>query len=72
MASPKAEKSTKPRKAPTKKKKAADAVEPVVIHPTHDQIAALAHKFWEERGFPHGDSEQDWLRAERELMQLAS
>jgi len=44
---------TKPRKAPVKKKKAADAAEPVVvIHPTHDQIATLAHQFWAERDIP--------------------
>jgi ABC-type uncharacterized transport system auxiliary subunit len=67
MAAPKAEKTTKPRKAPAKKT-AADASEPIVIRPTHDQIAALAQKFWAERGYTDGLAEQDWLRAERELM----
>lgn len=69
MAAPKAEKTTKPRKAPAKKKTAA---EPIVIRPSHDQIAALAQKFWAERGYTDGQAEQDWLRAERELTQIAS
>jgi ABC-type uncharacterized transport system auxiliary subunit len=69
--SEKPEKTTKPRKAPAKKKTAA-APEPVVIRPSHDQIAALAQKFWAERGYVDGHAEQDWLRAEQELMQIAS
>jgi hypothetical protein len=35
--------------------------------PTHDQIAALAHRYWQERGHHHGSDAQDWLRAEKEL-----
>ena len=71
MATPKAEKTTKPRKAPAKKKTAADVAEPIVIRPTHDQIATLAQKFWAERGYTDGSAEHDWLRAERELMQAS-
>jgi len=72
MATPKAEKTTKPRKAPAKKKTtAAEAAEPIVIRPTHDQIATLAQKFWAERGYTDGDAEQDWLRAEQELMKAS-
>ena len=33
----------------------------------HAQIEKLAYQFWEERGRPLGSSEEDWLRAEREL-----
>jgi hypothetical protein len=74
MAAPKAEKTTKPRKAPAKKKTAVEATEPIVIHPTptHDQIAALAQKYWAERGFSDGQAEHDWLRAEHDLLQAAS
>ena len=73
MATPKAEKATKPRKAPAKKKATVEAAaEPIVIRPTHEQIAALAQKFWAERGYTDGDAEKDWLRAEHELMQIAS
>ena len=35
--------------------------------PTHAEVAALAHKFWQERGGHHGSDAQDWLRAEKEL-----
>jgi len=68
---PKVEKTTKPRKAPAKKKTAADAAEPIVIRPTHDQIAALAQKYWAERGYTDGHAEHDWLRAEHELMRAS-
>ena len=71
MATPKAEKTTKPRKAPAKKKATVEAAEPIVIHPTHEQIAALAQKYWAERGYTEGHAEHDWLRAERELMQAS-
>lgn len=39
---------------------------------THEEIRALAHKYWAERGYTHGNHEQDWLRAERELRGKAS
>lgn len=74
MATPKAEtteKTTKPRKAPAKKKTTVEAAEPIVIQPTHDQIASLAQKFWAERGYTDGHAEHDWLRAERQLMQAS-
>ncbi len=40
--------------------------------PTHQEIAQLALHYWAERGRQHGHHEQDWLRAERELMKMAS
>jgi len=39
---------------------------------SHEQIAALAHRFWAERGFQHGHDAEDWLRAEHELLGKAS
>jgi hypothetical protein len=30
-------------------------------------VAALARKYWAERGYYDGHAEHDWLRAEREL-----
>jgi hypothetical protein len=54
----------KKRKPAAKKAKAVAAPTPT---PTHDQIAALAEKYWAERGWPQGSPEQDWLRAEQEL-----
>jgi hypothetical protein len=35
--------------------------------PTHDQIAALAHAIWLERGQPAGRDLEHWLEAERQL-----
>ena len=37
------------------------------VEVTHDEIAHLARRYWEERGWQDGFAEQDWLRAEREL-----
>jgi hypothetical protein len=36
--------------------------------PNHEEIARLAQQYWAERGYHDGQAEQDWLRAERELM----
>jgi hypothetical protein len=38
----------------------------------HDQVARLAHRFFEERGHKHGHHEEDWFRAEQELRAKAS
>jgi hypothetical protein len=35
--------------------------------PTHEQIAALAHELWRERGSPDGSDIDIWLEAERQL-----
>jgi hypothetical protein len=40
--------------------------------PSHEEIAHLARQYWAERGHTDGHAEQDWLRAERELMKQAS
>src|SRR5579862_7798330 len=42
---------------------------PVAAGPTHDEIAALAYSYWEKRGHRHGSSWEDWLRAERDLIE---
>lgn len=34
---------------------------------THEEISALAYKFWKERGEPEGSPEVDWERAEATL-----
>ncbi len=58
------------------KKKAAPktkAAEVAATHtPSYEQIAQLAERYWAERGWQDGYAEQDWLRAERELVGAAS
>jgi hypothetical protein len=58
------------KKAPTKKQAATENGLPRV--PTHQEIARLAEHYWAERGHKDGHAEQDWLRAERELLKRAS
>jgi len=53
------------KKAPAKKAAASPAAAKAA--PTHAEIAALAHKYWKERGGHHGSDAGDWLRAEKEL-----
>jgi hypothetical protein len=46
--------------------------EPISTQPIATQaIAALAYSYWVARGCKGGSSEEDWLRAERELSQSA-
>jgi hypothetical protein len=40
--------------------------------PTYAEIAQLAERYWAERGWQDGYAEQDWLRAEQELLGVAS
>ncbi|HET8548847.1 MAG TPA: DUF2934 domain-containing protein [Bryobacteraceae bacterium] len=37
----------------------------------HDEIAKLAYSYWEARGYSGGPPEDDWFRAERELLVAA-
>ncbi len=37
-------------------------------HVAHEEIAKLAYSYWEARGFQGGSPEEDWVRAERELL----
>jgi hypothetical protein len=70
----KAKAPAKPSKTTTAKKTAGSKT-PVMMHtltPSHDQIAELARKYWAERGCTDGHQEEDWLRAEQELMAKAS
>ncbi len=57
-------------KTPGRKQPVAEKVKATT--PTHEEIAELARRYWAERGHHDGHAEQDWLRAERELMKLAS
>lgn len=60
----------KTRKPATKKEK---AVQPAKLaRPTRAEIEKLAEQYWAQRGYTDGYAEQDWLRAEQELLQMAS
>lgn len=39
---------------------------------SREEIAALAHQLWAERGYQHGHDAEDWLRAEQALLGKAS
>jgi hypothetical protein len=34
----------------------------------HGEIERLAYRFWQERGSPMGSPDEDWFRAEEELL----
>lgn len=40
----------------------------VAYSPKQEDIAALAYSYWVSRGCQGGTPEEDWLRAERELL----
>ena len=43
---------------------------PTSISITEEEIARLAFSYFEQRGYQGGSPEEDWLRAEEELLQL--
>jgi hypothetical protein len=61
-----------PKAAAKTKVKAAPKTETVDVAasrtPTYEEIARLAERHWAERGWQDGYAEQDWLRAEQELL----
>lgn len=59
-------KAAAPRKTTAKKQ----AAEPRLV--SHEEVRQLAHRYWAERGHPHGQPEVDWFRAEQELRGRAS
>lgn len=58
------------KKVAAKKQTVAEKV--TATMPTHEEIALLALQYWAERGRQHGQDQADWLRAEQELMSMAS
>jgi hypothetical protein len=61
-----------PKAAAKTKVKAAPKTETVDVAasrtPTYEEIARLAERYWADRGWQDGYAEQDWLRAEQELL----
>lgn len=80
----KAKASSKPKKAVAEKpekpvatkaaaKKAATKTGIAIVKPvSQEEVAVLAHRFWAERGYQHGNHVDDWFRAEQELRGKAS
>ena len=66
----------KPKKVAVKKtvaEKAEVATGLAIVKPVSQQeVALLAHRFWAERGYQHGQHVADWFRAEQELRNKAS
>jgi len=60
----------KPRKTTAKKEKAAQSPKPAMV--SREEIEQLARSYWAARGYQDGNAEQDWLRAEQELLKMAS
>ena len=67
-AAPKAAAKTKVKAAP--KTKTVDIAASRTA--SYAEIAQLAERYWAERGWQDGYAEQDWLRAEQELLGMAS
>ncbi len=70
MIDPKATKEPQPEIAVVTKSssgKAAMMPDPV---PSQDMIRARAYELYEDRGHEPGQDEQDWLRAEREILNV--
>lgn len=51
---------------------AAKKTRPAKAAPTHEEIALRAYEIYLERGGAPGDALEDWIRAERELMEKNS
>ena len=66
----KAKAPAKPRNTTAKKAKSTPASAPSM--PPREEIEKLARAYWEQRGYQDGFAEQDWLRAEQELLKKAS
>jgi hypothetical protein len=60
------------RKAHPSKNSAPSAVAAVAGSTTQEDIARLAFSYFEQRGYQGGSPEDDWFRAEQELLQLVA
>jgi len=70
-AAPSRRKAPAARRAPRAANPAPGAVEIVEVlaaSPSYEAIAKLAYSYWETRGCQGGSPEEDWLRAEQELL----
>ncbi len=69
---PRTRRTVKPAETPVIPESPAEAVAVAAVasatQPSYQEIAALAYRYWEARGCQGGSPEEDWLRAERELL----
>ena len=65
-AKPKAKVKGKP-KAKTAARQTGKPRQPVVVMPSHDEIAERAYEIWLSRGRPQGQDTQNWDEARRQL-----
>lgn len=60
----------KPSKTATKKENVVAISQPTAV--SREMIEKVAYQIWAERGYQHGYALEDWIRAERELLERAS
>jgi hypothetical protein len=70
MIDPKANKQAQPKSAVGPKSSPGKVAMPDPV-PSQDMIRARAYELYENRGREPGRDEQDWLRAEEEILKLA-
>ena len=68
MIDPKATKQPQPEIAVVPKSSSGKAAMMPDPAPSQDMIRARAYELYEDRGHEPGQDEQDWLRAEREIL----
>jgi hypothetical protein len=61
----KAKTSPKVKTVPSQKTEHADLATSISVQ---EKVALLAYRYWEERGKQGGSAEEDWFRAEREIL----
>src|ERR1022692_2072918 len=61
--------SAKPPKTTTKKENVVPISQPNVV--SREMIEKVAYQIWVERGRQHGFALEDWIRAEKELLERA-
>lgn len=54
--------------APKKRMSQQTGVEDFSSISVHEKVALLAYSYWEERGKQGGSPEEDWYRAEKEVL----
>ena len=60
----------KPIEAATKKESVVSNSQPKVV--SREKIEQVAYQIWVQRGYQHGNALEDWIKAERELLERAS